>query len=116
MLGEARVDLGFSHQKGFSGPLLEVAGIEQRLVNRVCLGNNLGATGERGPFGVAHGKDWVANGRVQHRVPEAVETAYTVDRWGNPFRVATSVTGRVFTVQLSGSVERLMDVAHVVDD
>ena len=116
MLGESRVDVGLSHLKGFIGPLLKVAGVELRLVHRVFLGSGLGVIGVRGPVSSAKGQGWVASGLVHHRVPEGVEISHTIDVRGNPLRVATFVTRGVFLVDLSNSVERLVDVAYVVDD
>jgi hypothetical protein len=45
-----------------------------------------------------------------------VEIAYAVDGRGDPLRVASFVTLRVFIVNLSDSVERLVNVTHVMDD
>jgi len=90
--------------------------VKAGLIDRVEDGFGLGVVGVVSPVSIAEGEGLVAAVLVQDRVPEGVKVADTADAGVNPFGVATPVALGVLCVDLSDSVEGLMEVTYEVDD
>jgi len=100
----------------FGGPFLEVSVVKLSDINGVS-GHNSGSGGTvGGPSGGGERQNGVPCELVTNRVPNGVKGADAVNDRAHVLEVTTSVSFGVFVVHESTSVERLVEVANVMDD
>ena len=108
------IDLSLSDLKRFVGPLLELSRIELRVVNWVLARPQFFSRGVPVPVGVVERQIGVPAVQVLQRVPHGVQIGSTADV-RQVDQVATGVTVGVVIVDQRRRVQRLVDVAHIVD-
>lgn len=109
------VDGVFRNLKRLISPSVSISIVVIRGRNGVFSGDSLNFVTEGAPLAARHGKARVTSVLVDDGIPNSVEVTSTV-LVGDPLRVTTAVTRWELGVDLSGSVEWLMDVTNVVDN
>jgi len=109
------VDICLGEVEALISPLLEVAVIKLTLVDGVATCDLLTLSSEPGPILAVHWQVVVATVVVSQGVPNCVEVACSTDI-GQVLKVATSISVGVVVIHERGSVQRLMQIANIVDN
>lgn len=111
------VDKVFRSFKSLSCPLVEVTIVKLGLLDRVGSIHVVGNGSQVVPVRITQWEIWVARECIDDRVPKCVQVSNSsVIYFWNVLKVASSISFWVVVVYFRRCVERLVDIAMVVND